>query len=260
MNSDVSVVIPYFNAENTIIRALISVKAQTYPVREVIIVNDGSDFILLTKKVDHLKKYLCITLIDLAENSGAANARNVGVKNSSGRFIAFLDADDVWYPEKIFIQHNYMCKTGAFLTCHGYIFNLNTHPFLAESYLYTQNLKILDFLWKNHIFTPTVMIVRERFIVFDIRLTRSEDLKCWISNIQNGDFFYLSLNLAGGFKRAIGESGLSASYCLMHKEYINAWRYLFKEGVVGYLYYFIAIAVEHVKYPLRLFLAWVRKN
>jgi teichuronic acid biosynthesis glycosyltransferase TuaG len=260
MNSDVSVVIPYFKAEDTIVRALNSVKAQTHSVKEVIIVNDGCDFVLLTEKVAEFTKYLHIILIDLAVNSGAANARNIGVRDSSGQFIAFLDADDVWHPEKISIQYDCMCRTGAFLTCHGYIFNLNMHSFAAEDSVCARKLRRFDFLWRNHIFTPTVMVVKERFIDFDNRLTRSEDLKCWISNFLNGEFVYLSMNLAGGYKRAVGESGLSASYSLMHKEYISAWRYLFNEGVVGYFYYFAAIAVEYFKYPLRLSLARFRRR
>jgi teichuronic acid biosynthesis glycosyltransferase TuaG len=260
MNSDVSVVIPYFKARDTIVRALNSVRAQTHPVKEVIIVNDGSDFILLTEKVAEFEEYLHIILIDLVINSGAANARNVGVRNSSGRFIAFLDADDVWHPEKISIQYDCMCKTGAFLTCHGYIFNLNIRSFGHKDLVCVRKLRLFEFLWKNHIFTPTVMVAKERFIAFDSRLTRSEDLKCWISNFLNGEFVYLSINLAGGYKRAVGESGLSASYSLMHKEYVSAWGYLFNEGTVGYLYYFAAIVVEYIKYPLRLSLARLRKG
>ena len=153
-----------------------------------------------------------------------------------------------------------MCKTGAFLTCHGYIFNLNIRSFVAGDSICVRKLRMFDFLWKNHIFTPTVMVVKEHFIAFDNRLTRSEDLKCWISNFLNGEFFYLSVNLAGGYKRAVGESGLSASYSLMHKEYVNAWGYLFNDGIVGYSYYFAAIAVEYIKYPLRLTLARLRRR
>lgn len=260
MTSDVSVVIPYFNAEDTIVRALNSVKEQTLAVNEVIIVNDGSNLALLMEKIKQFKDCLNIILIDLVVNFGAAYARNVGVRNSSGRFIAFLDADDVWHPKKIFIQYHFMYKTGSFLTCHRYTFNLNLQSLVVGELMHARRLRIFHFLWKNHVFTPTVMVVKEKFIDFDNRLTRSEDLKCWISNFSNGDFFYLTLNLAGGYKRAVGESGLSGSYALMHKEYLNAWRYLFQEGVVGYLYYLVAMSVEYVKYPLRLSGSWLKRR
>ena len=224
MSSNISVVIPYFKAESTIVRALSSIKAQTYPVKEVIIVNDGSNFILLTELVAKFNEHLHIILIDLVVNSGAANARNIGVKNSSGRFVAFLDADDVWHADKISIQYGYMCRTGAFLTCHGYIFDLKNHSIVVERSVRVRQLRLWDFLWRNHIFTPTVMVLREKFVAFDSRLSRSEDLKCWISNLLSGDFLYLSVNLAGGYKRAVGESGLSASYSLMHEEYVKGYQ------------------------------------
>jgi teichuronic acid biosynthesis glycosyltransferase TuaG len=260
MTSDVSVVIPYFNAKDTIGRALNSIKKQTLTVKEVIIVNDGSDLVTLSKIIEESKKYLNIILIDLTKNFGAAYARNIGVANSSAKFIAFLDADDVWHPEKISIQYKFMCKTGCFLTCHGYAFNLNTQLMVVDESMRARKLSKSDFLWRNHVFTPTVMVAKEQFIAFDQRLTRSEDLKCWISNFSNGNFFYLTSKLAGGYKRAVGESGLSGSYNLMHKEYLNAWEILFSEREVGLVYYFIAIVVEYVKYPMRLLLSWTWRN
>lgn len=258
MTSSVSVVIPYFNAEDTISRALNSIKSQTQAVMEVIIINDGGDFIALESKVNEFREHLNIILIDLVSNFGAAYARNVGVLNSSGHFVAFLDADDVWHPKKIAIQYAFMRDTVCFLSCHGYEFDINISPLLVNSMLRVRKLKKYNFLYGNQIFTPTVMIVRERFVQFDERLTRSEDLKCWLSNFKNGDFFHLNLRLAGGYKRAVGESGLSGSYVLMHREYLNAWRLLVDDRVVGGLYYLIAIIIEHIKYPIRLFSSYLR--
>lgn len=259
MTSDVSVVIPYFNAKNTIARALYSVKEQTLSVKEVIIVNDGSDFSVLVDETRQFESFFKLILIDLSANFGAAHARNIGIKNSSSRFIAFLDADDIWHPMKISIQYEFMCRTESFLTCHEYIFNLNLKSLVVRDLMSVRKLEVPNFIWKTHIFTPTVMVVKKNLVGFDDRLTRSEDLKCWISNFLNGKFYFIKLNLAGGYKNAVGESGLSSSYALMHEEYLNAWKYLLDEDTVGRITYTVAVVVEYVKYPVRLFISWLRK-
>lgn len=252
MKNQVSVVIPYYNAAETLGRALMSIQFQTLPVDQVIIVNDGSDLLQLEMIISPFQASLPITLIDLKENRGASYARNVGISNANGEFIAFLDADDVWHKEKNRIQHNFMRSTGAFLSCHGYAFNLNSIEMTGENSNNAKKMNINDFVWRNHIFTPTVMAKRLHFIDFDNRLTRSEDLKCWLSNFCNGEIIHFPAILAGGYKKGIGESGLSGSVRLMHKEYLRAWRMLYQERKVSFLAFAAATLIEEIKYPIRL--------
>jgi glycosyltransferase involved in cell wall biosynthesis len=259
MIGDISVVIPYYEAAATIRRALDSVLAQTLPVREVIIVNDGSNFALLQDAVCSLASDFEIILIDLGANFGAAQARNVGVERAKSMFVAFLDADDVWHPEKLAVQHAFMMKTGAFLSCHGYAAKLSGPMLLSESDESIRKLDLIDFVWGNQIFTPTVMVKRSNFVPFDRSLSRSEDLKCWLSNFSNGSFYRLGRILAGGFKAPVGESGLSGSYSLMHREYIAAWSKLYREKRVGLAHYLSATIIEQLKYPIRLCLGRLRR-
>ncbi len=101
----VSVVIPAFNASTYIERTLRSVMRQTYAALEIVVVNDGS--------TDHTAKLVeqiaasdsRIRLLS-TPNRGVAAARNTGIEASSGRFVAFLDADDLWHPTKIEKQVN----------------------------------------------------------------------------------------------------------------------------------------------------------
>jgi glycosyltransferase involved in cell wall biosynthesis len=93
----ISTIIPAFNASRTIRRALDSVLAQTRPSDEILVVDDGSE--------DDLAGTLapydgCVTLIR-QPNGGAASARNRGIDRSRGDYIAFLDADDYWEPDKL---------------------------------------------------------------------------------------------------------------------------------------------------------------
>ncbi|MDO8878569.1 MAG: glycosyltransferase [Pseudolabrys sp.] len=94
----VSVVIPVFNGEQTIVRALNSVFAQTFSSFEIIVVDDASS----DRTADIIASYSDrLTIIRSTENRGAGAARNTGIAEARGRWVAFLDADDAWKPTKL---------------------------------------------------------------------------------------------------------------------------------------------------------------
>jgi glycosyltransferase involved in cell wall biosynthesis len=93
----VSVVIPVFNCANFIGDAVESVLCQTLKPIEIIVVNDGST----DNTNDILKKYSGKIICIQQENRGPASARNNGIRNAKGEFIAFLDSDDIWVPNKL---------------------------------------------------------------------------------------------------------------------------------------------------------------
>src|SRR5215467_2929118 len=100
--SDISVVIPYYNREEYIDEAVQSVLAQTLKPLEIIIVNDCSR----ESSRRYLDRYADVcTIVDLKVNVGLAGSRNAGIRAARGRFIALLDDDDIWYPEKLEVQH-----------------------------------------------------------------------------------------------------------------------------------------------------------
>lgn len=91
-----SVVIPAYNCEATISATLDSVRSQSYPVSEIIVVNDGSS----DKTAEILSNESNIRVID-QKNAGVSHARNAGIKACQYDYIAFVDADDIWLPDKI---------------------------------------------------------------------------------------------------------------------------------------------------------------
>jgi glycosyltransferase involved in cell wall biosynthesis len=93
----VSCIVPVFNAERHLGEALSSIAAQTYPATEIIVVDDGSQdgSARVATEGPHAVRYL------YQPNAGPAAARNTGIRAASGHFVAFLDADDRWHPEKI---------------------------------------------------------------------------------------------------------------------------------------------------------------
>ncbi len=104
----VSVIIPVFNRESFIKRAVKSVLNQTYWNFELIVVDDGST----DNTIKELKMYVDNIKILYQPNKGVSSARNLGVKFSQGKYIAFLDSDDEWLPEKLERQVQETLKNG----------------------------------------------------------------------------------------------------------------------------------------------------
>jgi len=116
----VSVVIPFFNKIDWTIEAVRSVLNQTHKNFEIILVNDGSTDSI--KKInDVVKGDIRVRLIDNKRSKGAGGARNTGIDNSTGEYLAFLDADDLFIPDKISKQLEFMVRNNLSFTHTSYI-------------------------------------------------------------------------------------------------------------------------------------------
>ena len=119
-NRTVSIITPVYNCEKLLSKTIESVINQTYTDWEMLLVDDCS----LDNSADIVKKYMKkdsrIKYFKLKENSGAAIARNKALKESKGRFIAYLDADDLWKNEKLEKQVNFMLRNNYAFTCTDY--------------------------------------------------------------------------------------------------------------------------------------------
>ena len=116
----VSVIIPYFKKRDYIKRSLDSVLNQTYKNYEIIIIYDdvNLDDLSYIKKISENKSKIKIVINK--ENLGAGRSRNIGIENSSGKIIAFLDSDDEWLPEKLEKQLKFMLKNNYKFTFCNY--------------------------------------------------------------------------------------------------------------------------------------------
>jgi glycosyltransferase involved in cell wall biosynthesis len=105
----ISVIMPAYNAEKHIARALESIRAQTYPNVEIIVVDDGSTDATedVVRRTAPNARYMKII------NSGPAAARNEGNLHAKGKYLAFLDADDLWHPRKLELQVAYLERNPA---------------------------------------------------------------------------------------------------------------------------------------------------
>jgi len=111
----VSVVIPLYNNERYVEAALASIFMQDYPNMEVIVVNDGST----DNSVSRLHAYLHKITVLHQENKGSASARNTGIEYTKGKYVAFLDADDIWLPGKITAQVEFLESNPTFGGVHS---------------------------------------------------------------------------------------------------------------------------------------------
>ena len=116
----VSIVMPAYNASRYISEAINSVINQTFQDWEIIVVDDCStdDTSAVVSQISTVDKR--VRLVQLQENVGAGNARNIAISAAKGRFIAFLDCDDLWLPSKLEIQLKFMIE--------------NKHPFVYAAY------------------------------------------------------------------------------------------------------------------------------
>lgn len=120
----ISVIIPTYNASEYILEAIDSVFNQTYKDYEIIVVDDGST----DRTNETLKEYNSKIRYFYQKNKGPSAARNTGIKNAKGEFIAFLDSDDRWLPQKLELQMNIISKSYSIglVACEGLIVDTNS--------------------------------------------------------------------------------------------------------------------------------------
>jgi glycosyltransferase involved in cell wall biosynthesis len=166
----VSVVIPTFNASRTLAETLASVRAQTFGAYEVLLVDDAStdDTVSVAKsESSHLSN---CRIIASPENHGASAARNRGVEAAQGSYIAFLDADDLWQPEKLSRQVDILKQNpevGA-VHCGADLMDVHGRPMPVPARARKQQLngKVFEEFFMTDIsliLTSTVLIRRECF-------------------------------------------------------------------------------------------------
>ncbi|EOQ02677.1 glycosyltransferase family 2 protein [Bacillus thuringiensis] len=116
----VTIITPSYNAEKFIKETIQSVRNQTYTNWEMLIVDDMSNDNTRNIIKEAIEKDQRIKLISLEKNSGAAVARNIGIDNAKGKYVAFLDSDDLWLPEKLEKQIAFMQAKDIAFSFTGY--------------------------------------------------------------------------------------------------------------------------------------------
>ncbi|MDH6252705.1 glycosyltransferase involved in cell wall biosynthesis [Chryseobacterium sp. H1D6B] len=221
----ISVIIPIYNAEKTIAAALDSVKSQTFDQKEfeIIIINDGSTDGSKAIVENYIKENLEMDIHLINQlNGGVSKARNAGLKTAKGDYIALLDADDEWLPEKTKIQMNYFENT---MLKPDFLATIRNNIDILAPYQVKNNTAEITFkklLIRNEAQPSTVIFKRkvlENAGYFDDNQRYAEDVNYWMKVSFRNKMYIINENLvmAGNGKRTFGVSGLSANLFEMKK-------------------------------------------
>ena len=262
---EISVVIPMFNSEKTIIDTIQSIENQTDKnhIKEILIVNDGSTDKSKELVEKHSKEScLNIKLID-KKNGGVSSARNMGMKSSSGNWIAFCDSDDRWLPKKLEIQLDIIKNYDIdFLSC-----NMNDKPlkilFKKITKLYSPSIS--DICIKS-ISQPSTVIMRKSIFDeiggFDENQRYAEDGNYFLKIAHDYKYYHLPEQVIdyGYGKRGFGEWGLSANLKGMHEGNLKNLNELKENKWISNCFYYCIKSFYYLKYVRRIIISRLKRN
>lgn len=189
----ISIIVPVYNAGNYIEETVHMVEKQTFTDWELILVDDCST----DNSREAIQKYLesktarekeKIRLIMKDKNEGAAMARNTGIDASKGRYIAFLDADDIWMPDKLQKELAFMKEKQAAFVCTAYEFGDERARGTGRIVHVPPALTYKKALSRTVIFTTTVLLDTEKTgkELIHMPAVKSEDTALWWKLLRNG--------------------------------------------------------------------------
>jgi glycosyltransferase involved in cell wall biosynthesis len=266
MTASVSTIIPCYRCSQTIGRALDSVAKQTLLPAEVILVDDGSGDntleILLQLQHDYGKDW--VKVIPLKDNSGPSVARNTAWEFASQDYIAFLDADEVWHPEKIAVQYSWMLQNPDMaLSGHhsvrinpGVEFEPDPIPKNIKANLVSRNQILLS----NVFSTASVVLNRRLQQRFNPLFRYSQDYLLWLEILLAGNRSAV-IHFIGGyyFKSLFGESGQTANLLNGKKAESKIYQILFIDGYITFLEFHFLSLLSLAKYYRRVCICLLRQ-
>jgi teichuronic acid biosynthesis glycosyltransferase TuaG len=242
-NKLVSIITPLYNSGKYVKETIESVLSQTYTNWEMIIVDDCSTDNGVEIIQEYAKKDSRIKLISLAKNSGAAVARNTAIKVAKGFYIAFLDSDDLWKPEKLERQIHFMEKN-------DYSFTFTSYQQITEDGKKIERIikvpPILSYrqaLLKNPIGCLTVIYSAEKLGKIYMPLIRKrQDYALWLKILKSGVKGY-GLNQVLAYYR-LRKSSISSNKLDLIKYQWKLYRKIEKLSVPESVFYLSCVVFQ----------------
>lgn len=255
----ITTIIPLYNAKDTIKSTLESVLNQTYsePI-EIIVINDGSSDgceKIVEQMIEDSQTNRIIKLINKS-NGGVSSARNRGIKEASGEWIAFLDSDDMWHPQKLEIISKILEDGSIAFLGHSYTLENN----FCHLFEYKKPFKIsfTKLLLKNIAQTSCILIKKGSCGYFDEKMTHTEDHELWLRTALKTDAYYVDLPLTILGRPQLSEGGLSSNKWAMRKGELQMYKNMisYKKSLFP-LYPFLVIfsLTKHLRHILKGFFA-----
>ena len=241
----ISIIVPVYNAEKFIRETIQSVLDQTYTDFELILVNDCSK----DGSVEAIKSFddSRVILVEQEHNAGAYAARNRGLKEAKGRYIAFLDSDDCWEPQKLERELAFMERENAGFVFTGYEFADENCVGTGKVVRVPHTITFKQALSDTTIFTSTVLIDREKIPdeLIEMPNIASEDTATWWRILKAGNIGYgLDENLVR-YRRS--SNSLSANKLVALKRIWGLYRQIAGLSVIGSAWHFVGWAVRAVR-------------
>lgn len=262
----ISVIIPMYNSKDTIVSTLDSIKNQTYlnNILEIIIVNDGStdNSLEIVNAYQNENKNLPIIVID-KKNGGVSSARNIGMKSAKGNWIALLDSDDEWLPQKTEIQLNTITSNSEIDFLGGDIDNKGLKILWRKiDSLYKANVK--DVCIKMFPQTSAAIFKKEIFDKiggYDETQSYAEDGNYFLKICSNFDYYHLpeQMLIYGGGKPGFGFSGLSANLLKMYEGNVKNIKELERDSIISKKFYVFLRVFFWIKYIRRILITKIKK-
>lgn len=254
---DITVVIPLYNGEKTIIRVLDAINNQTGNdyIGEIIVVNDGSkDNSRGLVEEYALSSSIKINLINCV-NGGVSKARNIGLKHVKSKWIALCDSDDEWLIDKIISQVEIINANGQIDFLGG------NHVKEPQKYLFREiktlrRITVKDLCLKTLPQTSTAIfrkLIVDKIGGYDENQRYAEDGNFFMKIAANYNYYYdpKQVIVYGDGKSGFGDSGLSANILEMHKGLIKNFKEMRDLGYISPIFTFFALLLEEFKYIRR---------
>lgn len=238
----VSIITPLYNGEDFIKYAVESVLKQTYKNWELIIINDCSTDNSGEIIERYAKEDTRIKILENKKNSGVIKTRNKGIEAASGRYIAFLDSDDMWHEEKLEKQINFMKKNEAEISCTEYARvdkNNNEKKLIKVEKIITYKM----LLKTNMMGCLTVIYDTEKIgKKYFENAKKSEDYILWLSIVKEVKKAY-GLRETLGYYRVLDNSRSSNKIEVVKFQW-SIYRKYQKLSIIKTLYYFIFYIIQ----------------
>lgn len=254
-NTDlVSIITPCYNSSKYIVEMIESVLAQTYQNWELLITDDCSTDNSRMIVMEYAAKDPRIKLFQLVENSGAGVARNNSIKNANGRYIAFLDSDDLWAPEKLERQLAFIKDNGyKFVFCQAIVIDTDNNivGFNKRKPRVSYNsTKIINYIGTSGVMYDTKEI--GKFYMKPIR--RRQDWVLWMDILKVTKYAYCQQEPLGIVRTNNTESlsGKKRKLPAYHIEVYN--KYLGYPKIIAWMFfYFVSLPcflVKKIRYKI----------
>jgi teichuronic acid biosynthesis glycosyltransferase TuaG len=235
----VSVIIPCYNCRETIHSTVESIIKQTKLPEEIILINDASPDNGKTSAVlqilkDRLAGIINIHVINFAENKGPACARNAGWDLASQPYVAFLDADDIWHPQKLEIVYDIIERNPSIDLIGHDFYLVEDRQDAAKVYSIEDKRKIIKksffpILLLNPFVTPSFFLKKNIRQRMNPHLRFCEDHEFLLRVAHSYNVYHLKLKLVQLGRKPFSQGGLTAKRLLMRKGeitmYLEALRY-----------------------------------